>query len=64
MHLITTSLVGKKRKEIALEGLAAIINRVTCFVPVSGLTFYMHLVTPAVPYLLTGLAGYSMGRGK
>jgi len=64
MHLITTSLVRKKRKEIALESLVAVVNRVTCSVPISSSTLYVHPVTPAVLYLLTGLTGCSVGRGE
>ena len=40
---------------LALEGLAAVVNRVTCFVPVPGSTLYVHACHPSVPYLLLGL---------
>jgi hypothetical protein len=49
---------------IALEGLAAVVNCVSCSALVPGSTFYVHPVTPAVPYLLTELAGCSVGRGE
>jgi hypothetical protein len=39
----------------ALEDLVVVVNRVTCFVPVLGSILYVHPVTSAVPYLLTGL---------
>jgi len=53
-----------KRKKGALEGLAVVVNRVTCSAPVPGSTLYVHPVTPAVPYLLTELAGCSVGCGE
>ena len=44
-----------KKLELALEGLAAVVNRVTCSVLVPGSTLYVHACHPAVPYLLLGL---------
>jgi len=32
--------------EIALEGLAAVVNRVTCSAPVPGSTLYVHACHP------------------
>ena len=39
----------------AFEGLVAVVNRVTCSVPVPSSTLYVHAYHPAVPYLLLGL---------
>jgi len=47
-----------------LEGVAAMVNRVICSVPVLDSTLYMHPVTLAVSYLLTGLPGCSVGCGE
>jgi len=49
---------------MALEGLAAVVNRVTCSVPVPGLTLYVHAchLRDALP--APGLAGCPVGRGE
>ena len=62
--------VKLRKTKTALEGLAAVVNRVTCSAPVPGSTLYVHACHPAVPYLLLGLqdvqwaVGNSRGAGK
>jgi len=53
--LLSTHTSTNKRNSRALEGLAAVVNRVTCSAPVPGSTLYVHACHPAVPYLLLGL---------
>jgi hypothetical protein len=48
----------------ALEGLAAVVNRVTCSVPVSGSIFYVHACHPRGALPAPGLAGCPVGRGE
>jgi len=49
---------------IALEGLAAVVNRVTCSVPVPGSTLYVHACHPRGALPAPGLAGCPVGRGE
>jgi len=52
------------KKKDALEGLAAVVNRVTCSVPVPGSTLYVHACHPRGALPAPGLAGCSVGRGE
>jgi len=54
----------KKKEEEAIEGLAAVVNRVTCSVPVPGSTFYVHACHPRGALPAPGLAGCPVGRGE
>jgi len=56
----TTSTI----KKIALEGLAAVVNRVTCSAPVPGSTLYVHACHPRGALPAPGLAGCPVGRGE
>jgi hypothetical protein len=47
---------------VALEGLAAVVNRVTCSVPVPGSTLYVHACHPRGALSPPGLAGCPVGR--
>jgi len=46
----------------AFEGLAAVINCVTCSVPVLGLTFYLHVCHPRSALLAPVLTGSPVDR--
>jgi len=59
-----SSPVELKDTYCALEGLAAVINRVTCFAPVPGSTLYVHVCHPRGVLPAPGLAGYPVGRGE
>jgi hypothetical protein len=48
----------------ALEGLAAVVNRVTCSAPVPGSTLYVHACHPRSALPAPGLAGCPVGRGE
>jgi len=48
---------------IALEGLAAVVNRVTCSAPVPDSTLYVHACHPRGALPAPGLAGCPVGRG-
>jgi hypothetical protein len=48
----------------ALEGLAAVVNRVTCSAPVPGSTLYVHACHPRGALPAPGLAGCPVGRGE
>jgi hypothetical protein len=48
----------------AFEGLAAVVNRVTCSVPVLGSTLYVHACHPRGALPAPGLAGCPVGRGE
>jgi hypothetical protein len=56
----TTSTI----KKIALEGLAAVVNRVTCSAPVPSSTLYVHACHPRGALPAPGLAGCPVGRGE
>jgi hypothetical protein len=45
-----------------LEGLVAVVNRVTCSVPVPGSTLYVHACHPRGALPTPGLAGCPVGR--
>jgi len=49
---------------ISLEGLAAVVNRVTCSAPVPGSTLYVHACHPRGVLPAPGLAGCPVGRGE
>jgi hypothetical protein len=49
---------------LALEGLAAVVNRVTCSAPVPGSTIYVHACHPRGALPAPGLAGCPVGRGE
>jgi len=49
---------------IVLEGLAAVVNRVTCFAPIPGSTLYVHACHPRGTLPAPGLAGCPVGRGE
>ena len=46
------------------SGLAAVVNRVTCSVPVPGSTLYVHACHPRGALPAPGLAGCPVGRGE
>jgi len=48
----------------ALESLAAVVNRVTCSVPVPGSILYVHACHPRGALPAPGLAGCPVGRGE
>jgi hypothetical protein len=48
----------------ALEGLAAVVNRVTCSAPVPGSTLYVYACHPRGALPAPGLAGCPVGRGE
>ena len=48
----------------ALEGLAAVVNRVTCSASVPGSTLYVHACHPRGALPAPGLAGCPVGRGE
>jgi hypothetical protein len=54
----------KRRLYFALEGLAAVVNRVTCSAPVPGSTLYVHACHPRGALPAPGLAGCPVGRGE
>jgi hypothetical protein len=56
----------KPNKELltALEGLAAVVNRVTCSAPIPGSTLYVHACHPRGALPAPGLAGCPVGRGE
>jgi hypothetical protein len=53
-----------KMRDLALEGLAAVVNRVTCSAPVPGSTLYVHACHPRGALPAPGLAGCSVGHGE
>jgi len=48
----------------ALDGLAAVVNRVTCSAPVPGSILYVHACHPRGALPAPGLAGCPVGRGE
>jgi len=57
--------MGKQNNSLyALEGLAAVVNRVTCSAPVPGSTLYVHACHPRDALLAPGLAGCPVGHGE
>jgi len=48
----------------ALEGLAAVVNSVTCSAPVPGSILYVHACHPRGALPAPGLAGCPVGRGE
>ena len=54
----------KKKIYLALEGLAVVVNRVTCSVPVPGSTLYVHACHPRGALPAPGFAGCPVGRGE
>ena len=59
-----TSNCPSKSHSVVLEGLAAVVNRVTCFVPVPGSTLYVHACHPRGALPAPGLAGCPVDRGE
>jgi len=53
-----------KKMLLALEGLAAVVNRVTCSAPVPDSTLYVHACHPRGALPAPGLAGCPVGRGE
>jgi len=53
-----------KNANYALEGLAIVVNRVTCSAPVPGSTLYVHVCHPRGALPAPGLAGCPVGRGE
>jgi len=47
-----------------LEGLAVVVNRVTCSAPIPGSTFYVHDCHPRGALPAPGLAGCPVGHGE
>jgi len=62
MHV--QSIQSKFSNQCALEGLAAVVNRVTCSAPVPGSTLYVHACHPRGALPAPGLAGCPVGRGE
>jgi len=62
--LIHASYHHVKNIVIALEGLAAVVNRMTCSAPVPGSTLYVHACHPRGALPAPGLAGCPVGRGE
>jgi hypothetical protein len=62
-HLRITQQSNNK-SVIVLEGLAAVVNCVTCFVPVPGSTLYVHACHPRGALPAPGLAGCPVDRGE
>jgi len=56
--------VQVKKTSCALEGLAAVVNRVSCSAPVPGSTLYVHAYHPRDAFPAPGLAGCLVGRGE
>jgi hypothetical protein len=50
--------------KLVLEGLAAVVNRVTCSVSVPGSILYMHACHPRGALPAPGLVGCPVGRGE
>jgi len=57
-------LVSPKKNKKVLEGLAAVVNRVTCSAPVPGSTLYVYACHPRGALPAPGLAGCPVGRGE
>jgi hypothetical protein len=53
-----------KLKHRALEGLAVVVNRVTCSAPVPGSTLYVHAYHPRGALPAPELARCPVGRGE
>jgi len=53
-----------KSSKVALEGLAAVVNRVTCSAPFPGSTLYVHACHPRGALPAPGLAGCPVDRGE
>jgi len=47
-----------------LEGLAVVVNRVTCSISVPGSIIYVHICHPRGALPAPGLAGCPVGRGE
>jgi len=60
---MTTAYLAKNNI-FALEGLVAVVNRVTCSAPVPGSTLYVHACHPRGALPTPGLAGCPAGRGE
>jgi len=52
------------KRDNALEGLAAVVNRVTCSAPVPGTILYVHACHPRGVLPAPGLAGCPVGHGE
>jgi len=61
---MSTSTYIERKQICALEGLAAVVNRVTCSAPVPGSTLYVHACHPCGALPAPGLAGCSVGHGE
>ena len=57
-------LIIQKLYHNAIDCLAAVVNRVTCFVPVPGSILYVHACHPRGALPAPGLAGCPVGRGE
>jgi hypothetical protein len=62
--MIVKSSQHLKKEKGALEGLAAVVNRVTCSAPVPGSTLYVHACHPRDALPAPELAGCLVGRGE
>jgi len=62
-HIITR-LPRQLKHHGALEGLAAVVNRVTCSAPIPGSTLYVHACHPRGTLPAPGLAGCPVDRGE
>jgi hypothetical protein len=54
----------QENDKYALEGLAVVVNRVTCSASVPGSTLYVHACHPRGALPAPGLAGCLVGRGE
>jgi len=63
-HCLLNNAISNESKKEALEGLAAVVNRVTCSAPVPGSTLYVHACHPRGALPTPGLAGCPVGRGE
>ena len=61
---MTSHNLKQRSNVLALEGLAAVVNRVTCSAPVPGSTLYVHACHPRGALPAPGLAGCPVGRGE
>jgi len=62
--LVDNNYKEEEWQSYALEGLAAVVNRVTCSAPVPGSTLYVHVCHPRGALPAPGLAGCPVGRGE
>jgi hypothetical protein len=59
-----TTSKNKNIHQLHLRGIAAVVIRVTCFIPVPDSTLYVHACHPRGALPAPGLAGCPTGRGE